>query len=68
MYYYGYFRDTDTSTDRLGNLYKVVIITNFTKQEYEVGENYSLVVLLLLLNGLVKRIIYLRDISVLQLQ
>lgn len=37
MYYYGYFRDTDLSTDRLGNLYKVVIITNFRNKEYADG-------------------------------
>lgn len=37
MYYYGYFRDTDLKTDRLGNLYKVVIITNFNQKEFTVG-------------------------------
>lgn len=42
MYYYGYFRDTDTSTDSLGNLYKVVIITNFTKSEFTVGGELQL--------------------------
>ena len=29
MYYSGYFRNTDTSTDEAGQLFKVVIITNF---------------------------------------
>ena len=37
MYYYGYFRDTDLSTDKLGNLYKIVIITNFRNKEYTNG-------------------------------
>lgn len=37
MYYYGYFRNTDLKTDRLGNLYKVVIITNFNQKEFTVG-------------------------------
>lgn len=37
MYYSGYFRNTDTSTDEAGQLFKVVIITNFRKQEYNYG-------------------------------
>lgn len=37
-YYYGYFRDTDCKTDKLGNLYKVIIKTNYTdKKTFEVG-------------------------------
>ena len=37
MYYSGYFRNTDTSTDEAGQLFKVVIITNFKKEEYDYG-------------------------------
>ena len=37
MYYSGYFRNTDTTTDEAGQLFKVVIITNFRKQEYNYG-------------------------------
>ena len=37
MYYYGFFRNTDTSIDEKGQLYKVVIITNYQNDEYEVG-------------------------------
>lgn len=37
MYYSGYFRNTDTSTDKAGQLFKVVIITNFKKEEFNYG-------------------------------
>ena len=37
MYYSGYFRNTDTTIDEAGQLFKVVIITNFKKQEYNYG-------------------------------
>lgn len=37
MYYKGYFRNRDTSKDNNGQLYKVVIITNFNKEEYDYG-------------------------------
>lgn len=37
MYYSGYFRNTDTSTDEAGQLFKVVIITNFKNNEYNYG-------------------------------
>ena len=37
MYYSGYFRNTDTSTDEAGQLFKVVIITNFIKEEFKYG-------------------------------
>lgn len=37
-YWYGYFRDTDCKTDKLGNLYKVIIKTKYTdKTNFEVG-------------------------------
>lgn len=34
MYYYGYFRNTDTSKDDRGQLYKVIIITEFNNLGY----------------------------------
>lgn len=34
MYYWAYFRNTDTSKDKRGQLYKVVIITNFQNNGY----------------------------------
>lgn len=34
MYYWGYFRNTDTSKDKNGQLYKVVIITDFQNNGY----------------------------------
>ncbi|MBD5386336.1 hypothetical protein HDR70_00360 [bacterium] len=37
MYYYGYFRNLDTSRDKKGWLYKVVIITNFRDDEFDYG-------------------------------
>lgn len=37
MYYYGYFRNNDTSKDEDGQLYKVIIITNFRENETTVG-------------------------------
>lgn len=37
MYYYGYFRNNDTKVDESGQLFKVVIITNFKKQEFDLG-------------------------------
>ena len=37
MYYSGYFRNKDTSIDEAGQLFKVVIITNFRKNEYDYG-------------------------------
>ena len=37
MYYSGYFRNIDTSTDENGQLFKVVIITNFIDREFNYG-------------------------------
>ena len=37
MYYYGYFRNLDTSRDKKGWLYKVVVITNFRDDEFDYG-------------------------------
>lgn len=42
MYYYGYFRNNDTSKDSNGQLYKVIIITNFQNEEYTVGGELKL--------------------------
>lgn len=35
MYYWGYFRNTDTSKNKNGQLYKVVIITDFQNDGYK---------------------------------
>lgn len=42
MYYKGYFRSTDTSIDADGQLYKVVIITNYNTNEVQFGEELIL--------------------------
>lgn len=42
MYYYGYFRSTDTSIDAEGQLYKVVIITNYNEDETTEGGELTL--------------------------
>lgn len=42
MYYYGYFRNNDTSKDSNGQLYKVIIITNFQNEEFTVGGELTL--------------------------
>ena len=38
MYYWGFFRNLDFSNDENGQLYKVVIITNWKNNELTVGE------------------------------
>ena len=43
MYHSGYFRNLDTSRDKKGWLYKVVVITNFLKDEFEYGGDLTLV-------------------------
>lgn len=42
MKYYGYFRNTDTSVDNDGQLFKVVIITNFLNNETAIGGELTL--------------------------
>lgn len=42
MYYWGFFRNVDTSMDDNGQLYKVVIVTNWKEQETTVGEELIL--------------------------
>lgn len=44
MYYYGYFRNTDTTVDANGKLYKVIIITDFNNNGFRTvaGEELEL--------------------------
>ena len=42
MYYWGFFRNIDTSNDDNGQLYKVVIITNWQNNEVSVGNELLL--------------------------
>ena len=42
MYYWGFFRNIDTSNDDNGQLYKVVIITNWQNNEISVGNELLL--------------------------
>lgn len=42
MYYYGYFRNTDTTNDEKGQLYKVIIITDFKQKDLTIGGELNL--------------------------
>lgn len=42
MYYWGFFRNNDTTNDLDGQLYKVVIITDYQSRNYTVGEQLLL--------------------------